>query len=377
MLTIVIPTYNERENLSLLIDQIAAALDGTCDYELLFVDDSVDDTPKILEEISSENPKVRYIHRVGETGLASAVVCGFNNARGDVLAVMDADLQHPPELLTQMYALIAEGADVVLPSRYIGGGESEGLGPVRTIFSKGARLVGKIFLKSMRKISDPMSGFFMIRKSVIDGVALRPIGWKILVEVLALGHYKTVVEIPYGFVKRHAGESKLSVKVTLQYVAHILSLSLRSERDRRVYMLALLMLLGALADMLAFFALHSWLRMPLHLAATLSACVAMGMHYLLGRNRVWKREKTGRGRSGLLRYALVCALGIGAKNASVFLASRAGMAGVWSNLIGLVCAFVLGYLFFDRRVFLRAEESDITYSIAPPAQEKPLGGNRV
>lgn len=362
MLSIIIPTYNEKDNVRPLIAQIADALDDVCDYELLFVDDSSDETPALLAELALASPKVRYIHRSDKTGLASAVVRGFGEARGDILAVMDADLQHPPRLLAPMVGLIEGGADVVLPSRYIDGGASEGLSPIRTLASKAARFASKVFLGAMRKMSDPMSGFFMIRKSVIEGVQFRPIGWKILMEVMVLGRYKSVVEIPYGFEKRHAGTSKLSMRVTVQYFLHILSLVARSERDRRFYLFALVGASGVLVDMLAFSALTSLWHLSNNAATSLSACLPIITNYLLNRNFTWKGARAEKFGGEFARYALVCALGLGFKNIVVYLLSAAALPGFMCNLAGIACATVSNYLLNNLWVFPQAPDDRISYT---------------
>jgi dolichol-phosphate mannosyltransferase len=175
MLSIVVPTYNEGENVFLIARQIREIL-ASVPYELIFVDDSTDDTVERLAHLADIDPHVRYEHRVGDRGLGTAVVLGFQLARGRVLTVMDADLQHPPEMLPKMLAAIAGGADIVIPSRFIPGGDDGGLNLFRKIVSATARYLGKIALKSLRPISDPTGGFFMFRQSVIATVELRPIG---------------------------------------------------------------------------------------------------------------------------------------------------------------------------------------------------------
>lgn len=232
-ISIVVPTYNEEENVGNLVNQIDYALRGI-EYEVIFVDDSTDDTPKTIGRVIEENPRVRMKHRDTEKGLATAVLEGFRLAKGDYIAVMDADLQHPPAILRSMYAVMETGVDFCIPSRFIPGGSDGGLGPYRKLVSGVARYIGKIALSSLRKISDPTSGLFMFRRAVIEGADLRPIGWKIMVEVLAMGSYKSVVEIPYKFQARPAGESKLSSKVTVQYLKQVAELMKRGKRQKDV-----------------------------------------------------------------------------------------------------------------------------------------------
>lgn len=232
-ISIVVPSYNEEDNVGNLVKRIGDSLSGI-DYEIVFVDDSTDRTPEKLREIMKENSRVRMKHRTNEKGLATAVICGFRIAKGDYLAVMDADLQHPPEILRSMYAVMESGADFCIPSRFIPGGSDGGLNLYRKMVSGVARYIGKIFLPSLRKITDPTSGLFMFRKEALKGADLKPIGWKIMVEVLALADYKSVVEIPYKFQARPAGESKLSSKVTLQYLEQVWGLIWRGKKQKGV-----------------------------------------------------------------------------------------------------------------------------------------------
>ncbi len=232
-ISVVVPTYNEAENVGNLVNQIDYALRGI-DYEVIFVDDSTDDTVDAITAVMAENPNVRMHHRETEKGLATAVLKGFSLAEGDYIAVMDADLQHPPAILKSMYAVMESGADFCVPSRFIPGGSDGGLGPYRKLVSGVARYIGKILLPSLRKITDPTSGLFMFRRRVIEGADLQPIGWKIMVEVLAMGTYESVVEIPYKFQARPAGESKLSSKVTLEYLKQVMGLMKRGKKQAGV-----------------------------------------------------------------------------------------------------------------------------------------------
>ncbi len=226
-LSIVVPTFNEKGNVEELVSQIDNALTGV-EHEIVFVDDSTDETPEVLEKLSVGNDHVRYEHRVGQTGLATAVIRGFEIAQGDFLCCMDADLQHPPAILRPMYAVMLSGADFCIPSRLIDGGNDGGLNWYRKFVSGTARWIGKIALPCLRKISDPTSGLFMFRRKCIEGADLRPVGWKIMIEVLAMADYDSVVEIPYTFQDRASGESKLSSKATMEYLQQVAGLMKRA-----------------------------------------------------------------------------------------------------------------------------------------------------
>ena len=165
MISIIVPTFNEKDNISPLLKRIHDVL-GKIDHEVIFVDDSKDDTPEVIANIQKSDSTVVLHHRVNEKGLATAVVKGFSLAKGDYVAVMDADLQHPPEVLVDMYAAMQAGAHMAIPSRFIPGGSDGGLNLYRKFVSGTARYIGKILLPCLRKVTDPTSGLFMIRREL-------------------------------------------------------------------------------------------------------------------------------------------------------------------------------------------------------------------
>jgi dolichol-phosphate mannosyltransferase len=160
---------------------------------------------------------VRVVRRAGKAGLASAVVAGFGAAKGDVLLVMDADLSHPPEVVPALLDAIAGGADLAVGSRYVRGGGTMDWPLKRRVVSRVACLLGNVLVP----IRDSTSGFFAIRRAVIDGVKLNPIGFKIGFEVMARGRYKKAVEVPYTFRDRELGKSKFGQREILQYVVQL------------------------------------------------------------------------------------------------------------------------------------------------------------
>jgi dolichol-phosphate mannosyltransferase len=216
--SIVIPTYNERENLQALVERIFVACNGM-DIEVVVSDDnSPDGTADLAEELGKRFP-VKVVRRLRDRGLSKAVLDGFRNASGDILGVMDADLSHPPEKIPEMVKAL-EKADVVVGSRMLEGGGVEDWPLARKLISTGATLLAR----PLTGVSDPMSGFFFIRRRVIEGVVLNPMGYKILLEILVKGRYSNVAEVPFVFLDRQTGESKLNMKIQLQYLAHLLRL---------------------------------------------------------------------------------------------------------------------------------------------------------
>jgi len=232
-LSIIIPSYNEKNNVQILSKSLGESL-GDIDYEIIFVDDSDDETPDIIKHLSDNNLRIRLLHRENEKGLASAVIEGFRIAEGEYLAVMDADLQHPPELILRMYRAINRGYDICIPSRFIPGGNDGGLNIWRKFVSFSAREIGKFSLCSLRYFSDVTGGVFMIKRECIEKADLQPIGWKILVEVLAMGNYFRVCEIPYVFNDRLTGESKISLGVSIDYLKQLRNLKRRENKRRKV-----------------------------------------------------------------------------------------------------------------------------------------------
>ncbi|MFE2284209.1 glycosyltransferase [Streptomyces sp. NPDC059443] len=239
--TLIIPTFNEAGNIAELLSRLAAALPAHLPCEVLFVDDSTDDTPAVIEKAALEHAfPVAVLHRESpEGGLGGAVVEGIKRADTDWIVVMDADLQHPPHLVPE---LVGEGtrtgADLVVASRYIAGGSRAGLaGSYRIAVSRGATWLTKgLFPRALRGISDPMSGFFAMRRAAIGGEngssgssesgsgALKPLGYKILLELAVRCRPARVAEVPFVFQDRYSGESKSTAREGLRFLTHLAAL---------------------------------------------------------------------------------------------------------------------------------------------------------
>ena len=227
-LSIISPTYNEVDNIEPLTKEIVAVL-GDLDYEILFVDDdSPDLTWKRAVEVGKRFPQVGSLRRTGNRDLSSAVIEGFTKARGEIVACIDADLQHDPRILPPMLQAIDEGADLAVGSRYVQGGGTGERSWLRSLSSWEATKLARILLHV--DLKDPMSGFFLLRRSdfmrVRDGLNVS--GFKILLEIVARQKPKRVVEVPYTFRNRQLGKSKLSGLVVLKYVRQLSNLSRRA-----------------------------------------------------------------------------------------------------------------------------------------------------
>lgn len=285
MISLVVPTYNERANIAQLVERTGAAL-ALCgeDFELIIVDDgSPDGTGDEVRRLSAEGrPWLRLLVRRYERDLSTAVVAGWRIARGDVLGCMDADLQHPPELLPRMLAeLRGSNADVVVGSRHVAGGGVSQWSLWRRFVSWTATLMAAGILPgTLGKASDPMSGFFLLRTQVIGKTALNPIGYKILLEVLARGDYTRVVEVPYVFEERAVGGSKMSARTAVQYLAHLIRISMDSGEAARLARYALVGTSGAVINIAMTLGVFlSRLEWPLPAAALGGAGIAMGNNF--------------------------------------------------------------------------------------------------
>ena len=225
--SIIIPTYNERENLPILIESILKSLNqhNITNYEIIIVDDnSPDGTGEIAEQLAKQYKNIKVLHRPAKMGLATAFLDGVKLAKGNIVALMDADLQHPPELLPELYKAILNGYDMAIASRYIKGGGTENWSTKRKIVSKGAIILAHILFPETRKIKDITSGYFAIRKDIIQNKKLNPIGYKIMLEIIVKVKPKRIIEIPFIFKPRTKGRSKLSSKEFINYLKHLINL---------------------------------------------------------------------------------------------------------------------------------------------------------
>jgi dolichol-phosphate mannosyltransferase len=223
----VIPTYNESQNIKEMIAQVSSVLNEARPnkFEIIIVDDdSPDRTWEITQSLVSTYPYLKVIRRCGERGLATAVIRGWQAAKGDILGAMDGDLQHPPAVLPKLLIAI-KNSGYAIASRHVEEGGVSDRSFMRRFVSRGARLFGLVILPGVvGQILDPLSGYFLVRRSAIFGKILRPLGYKILLEILARGEKRKVAEIGYVFQERKRGLSKINAKIYLEYLTHLLIL---------------------------------------------------------------------------------------------------------------------------------------------------------
>ncbi len=225
---LIVPTLNEAGNIPALLDRAHAALAPLdVNYEILVVDDdSQDGTSRLVEQYAADDPRVRLLVRKGARGLAGAVIYGWQHTDADLLGVMDADLQHPPETLRQLIAKADDGNDLVIASRYATGHSVPNWNKLRLAISRfGTLATLPLQRKKGVSVRDPLSGFFVVRRRCIEGLELQPYGFKILLEILVKGRIQKAVEIPFQFAARHFGKSKADFRVAIQYFSLLGKLS--------------------------------------------------------------------------------------------------------------------------------------------------------
>lgn len=216
---VIIPTLCEEDNIRTIVDRVRSALEPTSlRYEIIVVDDdSSDATEEIVTSISAEDPRVRLVVRKGERGVAGATLLGWQNTSADILGVIDADLQHPPELLSKLVTEVLDGRDLAIGSRYATGGSLGEWNLPRKVLSVLALSVAQPVQKKQIRAKDPTSGYFVMRRNCIEGVRLQKTGFKLLLEILVRGNVKSVAEVPYAFSPRTRGTSKATFKVACHY----------------------------------------------------------------------------------------------------------------------------------------------------------------
>jgi len=318
-LTVVAPTFNERANVGVLVERLHAALDGRVAWQVIFVDDnSPDGTAEAVKAIAGRDPRVSCIRRVRRRGLAGAVVEGALASAAPYVAVIDADLQHDETLLPSMLSTIkAEKADLVIASRYVGDGEaSEGLSRTRELGSRLANSLGRLVLR--QKVSDPVSGFFLIRRERIEQVAprLTTEGFKILFDVIASQPTEMkIVELPYSFRERLAGGSKLDRRIVIDYLGLLLSKLSGGIIPSRALMFGLVGATGVVINVgLAWLILAVWPTATFALAQFIGAVIAMTSNYLIN-NEITYRDRRKHGWAlavGYLKFCALCSVGLAA-----------------------------------------------------------------
>jgi dolichol-phosphate mannosyltransferase len=286
MISVILPTYNEAQNIKRIIPAIAKVFqDKAIDGEMIVVDDnSPDGTASIASDLSGSYP-VRVHVRTSGRGLSKAVIEGFGLARGEICVVMDADLSHPVEKIPDMVRPILEGkCDATVGSRYVGGGGAHNWPLVRKVISKGAGILAK----GVTALSDPTSGFMAVRRSILEGVALDPLGWKIVLEVVVKTRAR-VMDVPIVFADREQGQSKLGLRAQVDYLRHLGRLyAYRYPLFYEFIKFCLVGLTGLVVDTAVLVSLVDYLDLDPRFAALFAFGAAVSWNYVF--NRIWAFE---------------------------------------------------------------------------------------
>jgi dolichol-phosphate mannosyltransferase len=313
-LSVIVPTFNERDNVTTLFRRLEAALTGVA-FEVIFVDDnSPDGTWDVVRGLARQDARVRCIRRIGRRGLSGACIEGVLASSAPFVAVIDADLQHDETQLPKMLALLQAGeADLVIGSRYIEGGNADSFNKQRAGASALATEVAKRVLRI--KIADPMSGFFMIRRDRFEQMApqLSTQGFKILLDVVATGRGELrVKEIPYAFGSRLHGESKLDSMVALDFLGLVLAKLTNDAVSLRFLLFAMVGSIGLFVHLGALFIALEMFNVPFAEAQACGALLAMTSNFILN-NFLTYRDQRLKGFAilrGLLLFYLVCSVGL-------------------------------------------------------------------
>jgi dolichol-phosphate mannosyltransferase len=384
-LTIVVPTRNEAENIGPLLHRLTEVA-GTRRIEVLFVDDSEDNTPEEVHERSLRaSIPIRLLHREPDErhgGLGGAVVAGMRAARGDWIVVMDGDLQHPPELAVCLADVgRSRDLDLVVASRYVGDGDAGGLGGAgRHTISGAATVAAKVvFPRRLAMASDPMSGLFAVRRAAIDLDALEPIGFKILMEIMVRYPRLRLAEVPFSMAPRHAGESKASLAEGARFARHLLRLRsavLKKQVKRsaaagspgwflRMILFGLVGLSGLLVNTAVLMLLGTeFPRLHYLVAATLATEASTTWLFVLTERLVFRGAKPGTVRSRAVRFFLLNNLALLVRLPLLALAVEwLDVPVVPANVVTLVLLFLVRFVVADAAIYGAGASS------APPPKE--------
>lgn len=364
LLSVVIPTYKERDNIENVVNILSGLLDQTIpgNYELIVVDDdSPDRTWEVAENLIPDYPQLRVMRRQEERGLSSAVIRGWQGARGSILGVIDGDLQHPPEVLTQLWQKIEQGADLAVASRHVEGGGVSSWSVIRRFLSRGAQVLGLVILPEVvGRVSDPMSGYFMVRRNAIANTTLNPIGYKILLEVIGRGQIGEIGEVGYIFRERTEGESKVTWKQYVDYIQHLIRLRLSTGRIGKIsqkvnFPIGRFLRFGAVGfsgvfvDLTIFHLMRTVINLGLTRSTILSAEVAILNNFLwndlwtfgdISRKQIGKRQRFKR----FWKFNMVCLAGIIIQTLVInFLYNNLGMNQYLAKLIAIAVATIWNF----------------------------------
>jgi dolichol-phosphate mannosyltransferase len=360
-LTVIIPTFNEEANIRNIVMAVDAVFhEHSLQGQILVVDDkSSDGTIGIVHELMRTKENVEILIREKDHGLSQSVADGFSHASSDVFIVIDADFSHPPVLIPRMYEEIRKGSDIVIGSRYMAGGGIKKWPLKRRIISIGATFLGRLLFPD---ITDPVSGFFAVRKQVVDKASLKPRGYKILLEVLGKGTWEKDREIPFEFVDREIGSSKLKLKTIVEYALQVLDITLHSfthhqsaawREWKRVFKFGIVGLSGIIVNLGILFLLVEFLFLNKDLASPIAIEFSILNNFIW--NDLWTFGSVGDQKVSSRWHRLgtfnIVSVGGAVINYGIFLMLTSWFVVYYlvAQLIGILIAFVWNFL-INRRV---------------------------
>lgn len=344
LLSVVIPTLNEAATIGPLVRELDSVLAGV-EAEIIVLDDASSDGTAAAAQQAS--PRVRVVVRAHERGLATAVIRGLREAAGHYVVVMDGDGQHPP---TAVKALLekaqATAADLVVGSRYAKGGSAGAFSSPRRAVSKGAALLARIALPPLRAhgITDPMSGLFLVRRSLVHPDELQPRGYKVLLEILGRSRLDRIEEVGYEFRPRQSGESKLGGAILFPYIGHLTGLAFAHKENRRILHFAWIGLVGTAVNLAVLTALVERAEAPVHWALLGAIEVSLVSNFLLNDAITFRDRRTKPWLRRAGDYHVVSFLGAGINYGSALgLITYTPIDYRIAGVIGVVLGFVFNY----------------------------------
>jgi dolichol-phosphate mannosyltransferase len=356
-LSVVVPTFKERDNVPLLVEKLARTLGGV-DWEVVFVDDnSPDGTATVARKIGETDARVRCVRRIGRRGLAGACIEGMLSSQARYVAVMDADLQHDETLLTAMLAHVRHDADLAVASRFADGASAAGLSSTRR---EHASRVSNALARRLLGVtlSDPMSGFFMMRRDRFEELApqLSSHGFKILLDIVASAHGSLrIAELPFVFAERQHGESKLDTRVALDFAALVLAKLTNDTVSFRFLLFCLVGLTGIAIHMATLQVALSVAALPFGWAQTVATFAAIAWNFVLNNMFTYRDQRLAGWQfvTGLIRFQVICAIGaisnVGIATVIYRYDPEWWIAGLGGALMGAVWNYVVSAAFVWRQ----------------------------
>jgi dolichol-phosphate mannosyltransferase len=364
-LTVIIPTFNEEANIRAIVMAVDAVFrEHSIHGQILVVDDnSSDGTIGIVNDLKTTMENVEILIRTSDHGLSQSVADGFSYAASDVFIVIDADFSHPPGLIPRMYGEIRNGNDIVIGSRYMEGGGIRKWPLKRRVISIGATFLGRLLFPD---ITDPVSGFFAVRKQVVEEAPLKPRGYKILLEVLGKGTWEQDREIPFEFVDREIGSSKLKIRTILEYAQQVADITLYSfvnhgsaawREWKRVFKFGIVGISGIVVNLGILFFLVEFLILDKDLASLVAIEFSILNNFIW--NDLWTFDSVENRRVASRWHRLaafnIVSVGGAAINYAIFLVLTSWFAVYYllAQLIGILIAFVWNFLINRRFIWIR------------------------